>query len=312
MKTRTGLIPVLFTLILLPTTLVRLQAQQRSPGQPAKLEVEKVVLDFQIKKKGDFVGGLKKEDLSVYEDGAKQEITQFNEGETRLSIVLLLDLSNSMKKSVRHVRDGAQLIVQGLDREDEAAVMMFATDVVLAQRFTRNKQQIANAIGQAPEPGGYTTLNRALREAGTYLTDSATPGNRRVMIVFTDDEDTASSPDSLKQASHAIFNAGIIVCGFIVRVPSRLSDPLSEAVVAKFVRQTAGSASFLDEKRPGEQMSNVVKSLHRRYVIEYVSSNPRHNGEFRRIRVKVSPDVEKKEGKLSILTREGYFAPARQ
>ena len=312
MKRRTSLIYLFFALILLPATQFRLQAQQRSTDQPAKLEEEKVVLDFQIKRKGKFVGGLKKEDLYVYEDDAKQEITQFGEGDPPLSLVLLLDLSNSMKRSVRHVRDNAQQIVQGLDPEDEAAVMMFATDVVLAQRFTRNKQQIANAIGQAPDPGGYTTLNRALKEAATYLTNSATRGNRRVMIVFTDDEDTASSPDSVKQASRAIFNAGIIVCGFIVRVPSRLSDQLSEGVVARFVRQTAGSASFFDEQRLGEQMSNVVKSLHRRYVIEYVSSNPNHNGEFRRIRVKVSPDVEKKEGKLSILTREGYFAPARQ
>jgi hypothetical protein len=30
-----------------------------------------------------------------------------------------------------------------------------------------------------------------------------------------------------------------------------------------------------------------------------------------RIRVRVSPDVEKREGKLGILAREGYYAPTR-
>jgi hypothetical protein len=59
MKRRTSLIYLSFALILFPTTLARLQAQQRSTEQSAKLEVEKVVLDFQIKKKGEFVGGLK-------------------------------------------------------------------------------------------------------------------------------------------------------------------------------------------------------------------------------------------------------------
>lgn len=311
MKRRTSLISLLFAFILLPTTLVRLRAQQRSTEQPAKLEVEKVVLDFQIKKKGEFVGGLKKEDLSVYEDDAKQEITQFSEGDPPLSIVFLLDLSNSMKKSVRYLRESAQQIAQGFNPDDEVALITFATDVVLAQRFTRNRQQIANGLGQVPVPAGYTTLNEALREAATYLTKSATPGNRRVIIAFTDDEDTASSTESLKQASHAIFNSGIIVCGFILPVPARLLGPLSEGIVAKLARQTGGIPMSVDEKKLGEQMADVVKSLHRNYIVEYVPSNPKRNGKFRRIRLRLSPDVEKREGRLSILASEGYYAPAR-
>jgi hypothetical protein len=111
-----------------------------------------------------------------------------------------------------------------------------------------------------------------------------------VIIAFTDDEDTASSTESLKQASHAIFNSGIVVCGFIVRV---------------------GIALSVEEKKLGEQMADVVRSLHRHYIIEYVPSNPKHNGKFRRIRLRLSPDVEKREGKLSILVKEGYYAPAR-
>ena len=311
MKRRTSLIYFLFSLILLPTALVRLQAQQKSTDQPAKLEEEKVVLDFQIKKKGEFVGGLKKEDLSVYEDGAKQEITQFSEGDPPLSIVLLLDLSNSMKKSVRHLRESGQQVAQGFKQDDEVAVITFATNVVLAQPFTRNKQQVVNRIAQAPDPAGYTTLHDALSQAATYLIKSATPGNRRVIIAFTDDEDTASSTESLKQASHAIFNSGIVVCGFIVRVPSRVLAPPAEGVVAKLVRQTGGIALFVDEEKLGKQMADVVRSLHRHYIIEYVPSNPKHNGKFRRIWLRLSPDVEKREGKLSILAREGYYALAR-
>ena len=67
MKRRTSLNYLFVALILLPTTPVRLQAQQRSANQPAKPKEEKVVLDFQIKRKGEFVGGLTKEDLSVYD-----------------------------------------------------------------------------------------------------------------------------------------------------------------------------------------------------------------------------------------------------
>jgi hypothetical protein len=68
MKRRTSLIFLVFAFILLPATLIRLQAQQRSTEQSSKRAVEKVVLDLQVKRKGEFVGGLKKDDLSVYED----------------------------------------------------------------------------------------------------------------------------------------------------------------------------------------------------------------------------------------------------
>ena len=310
MKRNTRVICLLVSVIL-PPAQIRVQAQQRPNNQPAQAEPERVVLEFQVKKKGEFVGGLNKQDISVFEDDVKQEITEFSEGDTPLSIVLLLDLSNSMKKSIRYVRERAQQIAQGIDPGDEVALIRFATDVVLAQRFTTNKQEIANAISQAPNPGGYTTLNEALREAAVYLTKSAAQGNRRVVIVFTDDEDTASAAESLNQASQAILNSGITVCGVLARASSRMTDLLPEGAVAKFVRQTAGVSLFIDDKRLGEQMTNVVGSLHRRYLIEYVPSNPKRNGKFRRLRLRLSPEAEKREGKLTILAREGYFAPPR-
>lgn len=310
MKRRASLLSTL-AVILLATSLLPVRGQQRPTDQQAKPEGEKVLLDFQIKKKGEFVGGLRKEDLSVYEDDAKQEITQIIEGDPPLSIVLLLDLSNSMKKSVRYVRESAQQIAHGFSNDDEIALMTFATEVILVQRFTKDKQQLAIGLGQVPVPAGYTTLKAALREAATYLARSATPGNRRVIIAFTDDEDTASSNESLKQASVAIFNSSVVVCGFMVSAASRVLGPLSEGVVARLVRQTGGIAMPVDEQKLGKQMADVVRSLHRHYLVEYLSSNPKRNGKFRRIRLRVSPEVEKREGKLSILASEGYYAPAK-
>ena len=311
MKRRPNLFSLVFAFILLSTTLVCVQGQQRQTEQIAKPEEAKVVVVFQLKRKGEFAGGLQKQDFSVYEDDAKQEMTQFNEVDTPLSIVLLLDLSNSMKKSIRYVRENAEQIGRGFGADDEVALITFATDVILAQRFTKDKQQLATRLGQVPVPAGYTTLNDGLKEAGVYLARSAKPGNRRVIMVFTDDQDTASSVESLKQASHAIFNSGIVVCGLIVSAASRVLAAPSEGAVARLIRQTGGISISVDEQKLSKQIAEAVRSLHRHYVVEYASSNPKHNGKFRRIRLRLASDVEKREGNLQILASEGYYAPAR-
>ena len=49
------------------------------------------------KKTWRFVDGLKKEDFSIYEDDVKQEITEFRQIEQPLSVILLLDVSGSMR-----------------------------------------------------------------------------------------------------------------------------------------------------------------------------------------------------------------------
>jgi hypothetical protein len=51
----------------------------------------------------------------------------------------------------------------------------------------------------------------------------------------------------------------------------------------------------------------MIDRLRTRYAIGYVSSNTNKDGKFRKIKVKLSPEVEKHEGKLDIVTRRGYY-----
>ncbi|HKF56895.1 MAG TPA: hypothetical protein VKJ45_15660, partial [Blastocatellia bacterium] len=53
----------------------------------------------------------------------------------------------------------------------------------------------------------------------------------------------------------------------------------------------------------------MVDHLRSRYTIGYVSSNTRRDGTYRKVRVQISPDVQKREGDLTVSTRRGYLAP---
>jgi len=76
---------------------VSTQDQTNSPNKPAtevvKVDVDLVTIDALVlqKKTARIVGGLKKDDFVVYEDGAKQEITHFSQDSLPLSVLLLID-----------------------------------------------------------------------------------------------------------------------------------------------------------------------------------------------------------------------------
>jgi hypothetical protein len=53
-----------------------------------------------------------------------------------------------------------------------------------------------------------------------------------------------------------------------------------------------------------EKLVQLIELLRSRYSFGYVSSNQKQDGRFRKIQLKVSPDVEKREGKIAILTRK--------
>jgi len=55
-----------------------------------------------------------------------------------------------------------------------------------------------------------------------------------------------------------------------------------------------------------EKLAALISLLRSRYGFGYVSSNQKRDGKFRKIQLKASPLVEKREGRLDIVTRRGY------
>src|SRR6185295_5171307 len=80
-----------------------------------------VALRFSImnKKTWRFVDGLKKEDFSIYEGDVKQEITEFKQIEQPLSVILLLDVSGSMRLYLEKIKEVAQDVLRQLKPEDQ-------------------------------------------------------------------------------------------------------------------------------------------------------------------------------------------------
>jgi VWFA-related protein len=314
---------ILFTLIAITANLIYSQNQRQVSDQPIKLNAELVVLDIQVvnKKTGHVVGNLKKDDFLVYEDGVKQQITHFSQGELPLSIVLLLDLSASVRPVIKQIRDGALRALQRLKPEDEIAIMVFANKAKLIQDFSKDRELIVDQIEKIKELraeiGGGTFLNDGIYHATAHMRKSSNPNGRRVIIAITDNVSTQPFfiGHSAKEILHELFEHGIVICG--VLVDSWLSKAqratiwnrlLRKGNIKKYADETGGVVLNAKKEDVESQFGQLIDQLRTRYTLAYMPSNQKLDGKFRKIKVEISPEVEKREGKLAVLARRGYYA----
>ena len=102
-------------------------AQDKDPVDVVKVSTNLVVFDAQVidKKSKRIIGELSKADFEVIDGGARQEISYFSRDELPLSVMLLLDVSGSVRPILHQIRDGALNALRRLKPEDQVAVMPF-------------------------------------------------------------------------------------------------------------------------------------------------------------------------------------------
>src|SRR5256714_12834857 len=160
-------VAILSITFLLATTTV---AQQREPDEVIKVNTDLVVFDVQVidKKSKRIIGDLTRDDFVVTDNGVKRQISYFSRDELPLSIILLLDVSRSVRPILHDIRDGALNALQRLKPEDQVAVMAFSERTGLAQDFTKDRALAARKIQEVTATsvlGNGTFLPIALREA---------------------------------------------------------------------------------------------------------------------------------------------------
>ena len=116
---------ICLTLLLL---LVSAARAQESSDVTFKSGVANVRVDAQVIQDGNVVTDLTAKDFIVREDDRPQPIVYFGREKEPLSLVLLLDVSGSMRKHVEQVADVARRSLRFLRPSDRVAVMAFARE----------------------------------------------------------------------------------------------------------------------------------------------------------------------------------------
>ena len=101
---------------------------------------------------GRFVSGLRKEDFTVYDNGAKQEVMYFSSERVPVSLGIVLDVSGSMTPDKMSYARAAidRFIFDLLSPDDELFFMEFNTRGRITQQWTKDRRQISRAVSAKP------------------------------------------------------------------------------------------------------------------------------------------------------------------
>jgi hypothetical protein len=84
-------------------------AQEKEATDVIKVNTDLVVFDVQVmdKKTKTVLTDLTEADFEIFDRGTKQTVSYFSHDELPLSIMLLLDVRDSVRPFIRRIRDGA-------------------------------------------------------------------------------------------------------------------------------------------------------------------------------------------------------------
>jgi VWFA-related protein len=289
-------------------------AQDKEPVDVIKVNTDLVVFDAQVidKKTKRVIGDLTKDDFEITEKGVKQSISYFSRDELPLSIILLLDVSRSVRPILHQIRDGALNALQRLKPEDQVAVMAFAETSSLAQGFTKDRALVARKIQEATASeilGNGTFLGPALESAAIHIQEPPTQTGRRVIIVITDNIAFASGKQQ-KEILDELFDSGTVVYGLIVRAAiGKVFNIVFLGTIKgvnEFVEQTGGEIIGADKKEVDTKLGALIDRLRARYAIGFRPSNTANDDGLRPVEIKIS-SVKKRKEKPVVLTKRGYY-----
>ncbi len=298
------------------------------------VDVDLVVLNIAVTdRRGRYVTDLKPGDFKVLEDGIEQQLATFGSGnaapvqvstlETRevqrpeeetapgeleealpvgdafagANVFILFDTSNFMYRSFVYAEDAIADFVRGLDKADSVAVYGFSRNLTRHAGLTDERLEAIKGLRRSVA-GDETALYNALL---LTLRDAAKVSGRKVVIVFSNGPDTASTvgPDDVGAIAE---DEGIPI--YVISTKELNKDPISSNAFRRITARTGGRAYFAKTwQRQSEAFVNIREELASSYTLTYYPQ-PNPNRSWRNIEVSLAGGEDMK--KYRIRTRNGY------
>ncbi|HBB98440.1 MAG TPA: hypothetical protein DC054_23915 [Blastocatellia bacterium] len=302
-----------------------------SSEEVVKVDVDLVKIDALVLQKNTarIVGGLKRENFLLYEDGAKQEITHFSQDKLPLSVMLLIDRGGCLDPYSDEVHRAAREAIDRLKLVDEIAVMSYHTTTDLIQPFTTNRILLEEALNHIPphaEMGGHC-LNTLFDYAANYMMKASNPAGRRVIIVISGLTRAFDCPDSPtgKSAALSIYESGTVVCAIIPKGAEQAFENgqmtmltrvfkvggLDYMDIQSLANETGGEVLSNEPKKLDTTFETLIDHLPSRYNLAFVSTNKKRDGTTRKLKLDLAPSIQKSQGKLVVKARRSYIAPRK-
>jgi Ca-activated chloride channel homolog len=269
-------------------------------GFTERVRTDAVLVPVIVTRGGQFVRGLKQQDFEIVEDGVKQSVASMASEDAPLDLVLAIDVSGSMERSLDQVKAAVKQLLSKLRRGDAATLVGFNDTMFLATEREKDQQARERAVELLTAWGGTALYDATVRAVDLVSHE----WGRKGIVIFSDGDDHNSltsreAATARVQASDAMlysvgFGSGATVPG----LRSRLEN---------YAKATGGRAFFPQHARELDgAFDQIVAELANQYLLSYSSTNFAQDNGWRNIKVRV------RTGKYDIRARQGYRAPGPQ
>ena len=250
------------------------------------------VLDAQ----GRLVPNLERDDFTVLDNGKPQNLVLFQGEVQPFTVVVMLDFSFSMNANLKLLKAATEQFILRMLPEDKGQVGAFSDKIMFSGTFTNDRDDLVAALADL-QYGNPTRLYDAIDASIEALSDVK---GRRIVLVFTDGDDTASRVgfgtvlDRAKDAEVMVYAIGLQSEFFNGQ---RMQRSRPDRSLRRLAEETGGGYFELkktDELAP--TFTRVAQELHSLYALGF------------------SPAVlDSKEHKLEVRVRgQGMTARARR
>ena len=265
------------------------------------------------------ISSLKKEDFAVAENGERQQIEFFAPQTAPFNLVLVLDLSGSIKDKIEVVKAAAVKFLDVLGPQDKVGVVTFTEDIRVISQLTNNRDELRRRIKAIEPTNGGTSFYEAMWFS-MLDTLRGTKGQRNAIVVMTDGVDSSldrynplQSRVSFEQLARRLEESDVLV--FPIYLDTEYEEVFergnstSEAYALsrgqlERLAEVSGGQIFKAEKVGDlsgvyKQVAAAIRTV---YSVGYYPTNAEHDGTFRRVKVIVN------RGDAAVRTRRGYYA----
>ena len=311
-----------------------------APEKPKKIEnmpdysitvsVPLVNLDVLVTTKdGQTIPGLKKENFKIMEDGAPQQIANFNQSEAPITAVLLIEYAATNISYMYDALNASYTFASGLKKDDWVAVVSYDMRPQILVDFTQDKRAIMGALNMLRIPGFsernlfdalFDTIDRCDRIEGKKYVILISSGRDTFSRLTLDQiikkvkstKDVTIYPISIGWQWREMMQAR--GAGSIAQVDWLQADNQLNT----FAHLTGGRAYFprFQGELP-ELFHDIAADIRNQYSISYHPTNAKLDGTYRKLKVELQApdggplkvrDQKGKEVKYIVYAREGYTA----
>ena len=266
--------------MLLATTVVMASPSGQTPApaqQPAtvfRTGADVVTVDASVQRERRPVTGLTAADFELLDNGVPQEVTEVTYEKLPIDVTLVLDVSASVTGSVLdELRRALRQVRTDLAGADRLRLLAFNMRVRRLVDFTQPSADVDLALA-ALRPGGSSAVFDALAVA---LATADAPGRRRLIVLFSDGQDSSSISDAdvlLDVARRSTPTIATILASpmperpaSVLRTNASLASATVEALSDRLAAETGGMVTSV---KSGETLTSKFRRMVQDFRSSYV------------------------------------------